>query len=437
MNLSALLQQQAQAPQAAAYDPTTNPANYGEEGQYYGGPLMRYTATPAMTQKSWYPSYLQALNSGDSGTLKYWAQNVAPTFRDFDGAADGDFVGSQVSRMQGLAAKDKTQAGVNLGIGLGGLAIGGATAFAGGGAAAAGDAALAGGGEVGSGYAASAPGAFGSSGAGATATGTAVGADTIAGGAGTDALTGGPAVAGSGATGAAPMGDWWTDLGMTAADVGGGGAAPGGDWWTQYGLTAGDVGASGTTGAAATSGVDLAALAKQYGPALVRALPGILGAGASKKQAGALQDLSSKYAEYGAPSRARFEASMTPGFDPSSIPGYSGAVDTASKSLLARLSATGGNPYGNPGGLIDANKQIISGTALPAIQAYQNQNANTGFGGTLNAAGSFGGQAIGAQGNVYNAIGAGINDVANPPQTLAQQLAELKKAGLYSSNSLQ
>ena len=196
----------------------------------------------------------------------------------------------------------------------------------------------------------------------------------------------------------------------------------------------GTVGASDFAGAGA--GTDWAGLAKQYGPALARALPGLFGAYGSNKQVGALQSLAGQYQNYGAPSRARYEASMAPGFDPMSIPGYSGAVDSASKGILARLSASGGNPFGNPGGLIDAQKQIISGTALPAIQTYQNQNANIGFGGTLNSAGSFGGQAIGAQGNVYNAIGAGANDVINPPMTLADQLKAIKDSGLYSKYSL-
>ena len=127
---------------------------------------------------------------------------------------------------------------------------------------------------------------------------------------------------------------------------------------------------------------------------------------------------------------------MAPGFDPMSIPGYEGALDTASKSILAKLSASGGNPFGNPGGLIDANKQIVSGTALPAIQEYQRLNAGTGFGTTLTAAGGYDRDAIGAQANIWNAAGAGAADVLNPPQTLAQQLEALKKAGLYSQNSL-
>src|SRR6185503_17297017 len=63
---------------------------------------------------------------------------------------------------------------------------------------------------------------------------------------------------------------------------------------------------------------------------------GVLG---SNQQAKSLSDLASKYQEYGAPSRARFQASMSPGFDPMSMPGYAGAVDSASKGILARLSA--------------------------------------------------------------------------------------------------
>ena len=70
---------------------------------------------------------------------------------------------------------------------------------------------------------------------------------------------------------------------------------------------------------------------------------------------------------------------MQQGFDPyQSISGYRGAVDTANESLLRKLSAQGGNPFGNPGGLIEAQKSVINGTALPAIQNYQQQNANTG-----------------------------------------------------------
>lgn len=284
------------------------------------------------------------------------------------------------------------------------------------------DAALAGGGEVGSGYAASAPGW------GATGVGTAgsFGADAISGGGGTgtDAMVGGG----------------------NSMDIGGGltldefGNTTGGLFEGGPGTADAGFGGYGSSGYSLS---DIQGMAKELGitPSSVlkmlgRAAPGLLGAYASNKQTVALEDMAKRYEAYGSPSRDRYEASMTPGFDPNSMPGYAGAVDTASKSLLARLSASGGNPFGNPGGLIDANKQIIAGTALPAIQAYQNQNANVGFGGTLNSAGSFGGQAIGSQANTYNAIGAGINDAINPPKSLAEQMAAMKAAGLFSNNSL-
>ena len=114
---------------------------------------------------------------------------------------------------------------------------------------------------------------------------------------------------------------------------------------------------------------------------------------------------------------------MTPGFDPMSIPGYSGAVDTASQGLLRGLS-TQGNPFGNPGGLINANKQIISGTELPAIQNYQSQNAAAGGFGSFGAAAPGAAQtAIQNQGNVWNAVGSGVGALTNPNPSLAQVLA--------------
>lgn len=155
-----------------------------------------------------------------------------------------------------------------------------------------------------------------------------------------------------------------------------------------------------------------------------------LGAFGSNQQAKSLQALAQKYSEYGAPSRARYEASMTPGFDPMSIPGYAGALDTTSKSILAKLSAAGGNPFGNPGGLIDANKQIVAGTALPAVTEYQRLNANTGFGNSMNAAIPFETGAVGQEGNLFNAIGYGLNQVTNKEPTLADMIKSLQIGGL-------
>ena len=151
------------------------------------------------------------------------------------------------------------------------------------------------------------------------------------------------------------------------------------------------------------------------------ALPGLLGAYASNQQTNALTSLADRYAEYGAPSRARYEASMTRGFDPTSIAGYQGALDTASNTLLRRLSAQNGNPYGNPGGLIEANKQIVAGTALPAVQEYQRMNAGTGGLASLAAAyPQTQNAATGSNANMYNSIGYGIDRAINgAPTTLA------------------
>lgn len=195
------------------------------------------------------------------------------------------------------------------------------------------------------------------------------------------------------------------------------------------------VASGGATGAAGAGGGTAAA-----GTALSRLLAGngtsadwlsVLGTGAgtalgvagSMQGANASNALAGQLFAAGAPSRGRFEASMTPGFDPMSIPGYSGAVDTASQGLLRGLS-TQGNPFGNPGGLINANKQIISGTELPAIQNYQSQNAAAGGFGSFGAAAPGAAQtAIQNQGNVWNAVGSGVGALTNPNPSLAQVLA--------------
>lgn len=175
--------------------------------------------------------------------------------------------------------------------------------------------------------------------------------------------------------------------------------------------------------------------AADYASLLGQVAPGLLGAYASNQQAKSLSDIASRYEGYGAPSRARYEASMSPGFDPTTIPGYKGALDTTSESVLRKLSATGGNPFGNPGGLIEANKAIVNGTALPAVQDYQRQNAATGGISSYNTAGQAAQTgALGANANVYNAIGYGIDQVTNPQSnsldSILKQLAP-KISGAY------
>lgn len=158
---------------------------------------------------------------------------------------------------------------------------------------------------------------------------------------------------------------------------------------------------------------------------------------ASNQQANQLGALAERYEGYGAPSRARYEASMSPGFDPTTIPGYAGAVDTASKGVLAKLSATGGNPYGSPGALIDANKAIISGTALPAIHEYQRTNLVGGGIGSMNAAApGLQSQAIGADSNVLSALGYGLGAATAPDNSLDALLKRMKDFNLNSGTGL-
>lgn len=167
--------------------------------------------------------------------------------------------------------------------------------------------------------------------------------------------------------------------------------------------------------------------------ALGKAVPGLIGAYAANQQGSALSDLATKYSEYGAPSRARYEASMAPGFDPNSIPGYSAAVDNSLDALLRRLS-TQGNPFGNPGGLVEARKAVVSGTAMPAIQEYQRANLAGGGLANMNAAvPGLDSGAIGANSNVYGALGDSAASIFTPktqPTSLSELLRQLKMSGL-------
>jgi hypothetical protein len=272
-------------------------------------------------------------------------------------------------------------------------------------------------------------------GAGGLAMGSGVGATE-------GGIAAGVAPAGTATTGVTPVATAGIGGGDTGLMAGLGGGGAGGS------VGAGALEGGGMSPVVAGEGATVAGAGSGSGTALSRILDGsastadwlsiggnlgstALGIAGSRNQANAFRDLNNQYMAMGAPSRGRYEASMTPGFDPNSIPGYSGAVDTASKGILARLAATGGNPWGNPGGLIEANKQIISGTALPAIQDYQRLNAGTGGYAGFNAAAPGAATAgIGAQGGVYNAVGSGLAGLLNPQPSLYDTLRGLGIQGL-------
>lgn len=252
-------------------------------------------------------------------------------------------------------------------------------------------------------------------------------------GAGMDALIGGGADAGI----AAPGGGISGFGGL--AGVGAGVDAPiGGGATAGIAAPGGGVAAAGGAAATALSKVlSGTANAADWAQLAGQILPGIAGAIGSNQQANALSGLADKYWNAGQPSRSRYEASMSPGFDPMSIPGYSGAVSNASDAAMHSLS-TQGNPYGNPSGLIAANKQIINGTELPAIQQYQANNAATGGYASLNGAyNQTAQQAIGSQSGVLNSLGSAAGNALNPTTntgTIADLLKGLAKSNVFGSS---
>lgn len=152
-----------------------------------------------------------------------------------------------------------------------------------------------------------------------------------------------------------------------------------------------------------------------------------LGALGSYNQTQMLKDIADRYYNLGAPSRGRFEASFAPGFSMANEPGYAGALQATSDAVLRSLSAKGGNPYGNPAALEQANKYILNATALPALYQYRNQNASTGGYGAYNTAAP--GAATGAatsEGNIYSALGYGLNNVLNPQPTIVDLAKAMK-----------
>lgn len=224
-------------------------------------------------------------------------------------------------------------------------------------------------------------------------------------------------------------------LGSSAAPAVTGGAAAGG---TALG-TAGTAAAAGAGGAGATKVGDLVSgnvspsdLASNMTIGDLSKTLGTLGLTAGSiygdtKTADALKSINDQYMAIGAPSRARYEASFDPNFDINSLPGLKGAMDTSTQTLLRQLSATGGNPFGNPGGLAEALKYVTGNVALPALQNYRNQNASSGgFGAFSTAAPGAATGAVTAGGNVYADLGRGAANIFNPPTSLQDALKSLR-----------
>ena len=204
-----------------------------------------------------------------------------------------------------------------------------------------------------------------------------------------------------------------------------------------YVPTAGEISAAFPTAAVAKAGAQTAlqrilsgsGTASDYAELGLRALPGVLGAFGASQQSSKLGDLASRFASAGAPSAARYEASFAPGFTMASDPGFTDALDMASKANLHALS-TGGNPAGSPNAQQQNMSDLYSKYAYPALQTYRSQALNASGITNMNAAtpGAMTGQ-IGSNAGVYNGIGSAIGSVVNPPTSLADILKQYQSNG--------
>lgn len=155
---------------------------------------------------------------------------------------------------------------------------------------------------------------------------------------------------------------------------------------------------------------------------LGRVAPSLLGAYASNQQASKLSELAQKYQDFGAPYRAQL-ANISA--NPDNFYNSLGA-QKATDAVLNKLSI-GGNPAGSP------NKQALTIDAL-YDQYGRERDRLAGFGGLTNynaAAPNLEAQAIGQNANMWNAIGAGANDIFNPKPSLSELFKQMKAAGAF------
>ncbi len=374
--------------------------------------------------------------------------NYFDRFKNFDDNARQQLYGNILPDLQRFESDNQHQSDRSV-LRMAAAVLGGVAGSYLGGADSGAEAATAGGGEVGSGYAASAPGATEGGLSGYTQ--LAEGGNTT-----TDVPLVGDGAAGTGTTdytgglNTSVQGDQGLNAGsFNSANLGaGGGEATTGGLTTPSSLSgAGSLSPGsfsgeslypvigGGTAAAANglstgSGVSNGSGTSSDLMRLIGAIaPAALGAYASHEQSQSLQDLANRYMEFGAPSRARYEASYAPGFSMNMDPGYTDALNNATKSFLHKASING-NPADSPNAWDQTLTDINSKFAYPALQDFRKMNANAG--GIANfqtAAPGIDTAAINAGRGVYDAIGAGAADIFNPPRTLTDVLRDLRRAG--------
>lgn len=145
---------------------------------------------------------------------------------------------------------------------------------------------------------------------------------------------------------------------------------------------------------------------------------GLLGSDAQSK---AYKDVAAQYLALGAGDRKRLDDSYKPGFDIWKQAGYGDLLSGVTDTQLRRLSANGGNPFGNPGGLAEMNKNITANVGIPALAGYRGQLLQGGGVG-LSAAAQGSLMEAGTARSPYDALGAGLAAMTTPRDNSLQDL---------------
>ena len=150
------------------------------------------------------------------------------------------------------------------------------------------------------------------------------------------------------------------------------------------------------------------------------------GAYASNQQSERLADLANEYKGFGAPYRAELSRLQS---DPGSFltsPRVTTAVDQGTNAMARALSAKDGNPMGS-GRALQELQNYSTNSLYGQLTNRENQLANFGGLSGFNAAAPQANLAsVQQSGNMYNAIGAGINDVFNPQPTYMDLIKAMK-----------
>lgn len=153
--------------------------------------------------------------------------------------------------------------------------------------------------------------------------------------------------------------------------------------------------------------------------ALGTTLAGLFGADASRSANNSAAD---KMLAIGDPARQAFNASLAPGFNVSSIPGYQSGIDAA-VNAFTRKASTGGNPFTNPGVLTEGLK-YVNDTSSDLLNKYRASLTSEGGLGIPNA-NQPNINAAGAPATMANTVAGGIGALTGGSNDITGILSQL------------